>query len=292
MLGGCKMVKKSSFFERLFQKRGTGPGIQKSSPPIGAGPPRGNGGSHGPAPIAAAVAGTVAPPLPVNRLEPPAPPPVQPTEVETRKLSRKEDAIAAVTDGLSELGNLLRGINTRMEEGNERSGDLATRFENFPATARAQIELLGVISRQLEESRGSTRELMEKFGEMPDLLRGIHKVLERQAATEERTESTLTDFRNTMDRINGSIAELSQEHSASLKETHASFERNHAQSVRVFEQTQKETVQTFRQSQEGQSKQLAALLDSSGKMNRAILVFLIMIFTALVSIFVVVLGGR
>jgi hypothetical protein len=78
----------------------------------------------------------------------------------------------------------------------------------------------------------------------------------------------------------------------SLKETHASFERNHAQSVRVFEQTQKDSLQTFRQSQEGQSRQLAALLDSSGKMSRAILVFLIMIFTALVSIFVVVLSGR
>jgi hypothetical protein len=248
--------------------------------------PRGNGGSQGPSPVGVATATA-----PVNRLEPVTAPPLT-TEVETRRLSRKEDAIVAVTEGLSDLGNLLRGINTRMEEQNERSGTLAARFEDFPATARAQIELLGVISRQLEESRGSTRELMEKFGEMPDLLRGIHKVLERQAATEERTESTLAEFRNTMDRINGSIADLSHEHSASLKETHASFERTHAQSVRVFEQTQKESVQTFKHSQEGQSRQLAALLDSSGKMNRAILVFLIMIFTALVSIFVVVLSGR
>jgi hypothetical protein len=278
------MVNKSSFFDRLFHKRDAGPVPQKAGQAAGGGPARGNGGSAGGVHVAAAPAPQNV--QPVNRLEP------APVEAETRKLSRKEDAISAVTEGLSDLGNLLRGINSRMEEGNERSGLLATRFEDFPATTRAQIELLGVVSRQLEESRGSTRELMEKFGEMPDLLRGIHQVLERQAATEERTEGTLKDFRNTMDRINGSIAKLSEEHSVSLKETHASFERNHAQSVRVFEQTQKDSLQTFRQSQEGQSRQLAALLDSSGKMSRAILVFLIMIFTALVSIFVVVLSGR
>lgn len=302
------MVQKTKFLERLLQKwRGEDPskGAATRTTTVPRPDPLSRVASGGAAAAALPLGGAAPAVDPVNRFQPrpvekPAPEAVESRRVEeVRPASvplpvpvpvKKQHAINAVTNGLSDLGSLLRGIQGRMESQNERTGELVQKFDGLPAAVRAQIEFLGTISRQLEESRQSSALLVEKFGEMPDLLRGIHAVLEKQAATEARTEGTLVEFRQTMDRIHGAIATLSTEHANQIKDTWSSFERTQVQSVRVFEQTQKDAVQVFKQAQERQNQQLTHVIDHTFKMNRGILLFMVLMFAAVVALFVMLLN--
>jgi hypothetical protein len=300
------MVQKTKFLERLLQKwRGEDPsskGAATRTTTLPRPDPLSRVASGGAAAAALPLGGAAPAVDPVNRFQP------RPVEkpaaeaVESRRVEepvrpapvqvpvKKQHAINAVTNGLNDLGSLLRGIQGRMENQIERTGELVQRFEGLPAAVRAQIEFLGTISRQLEESRQNSATLVEKFGEMPDLLRGIHAVLEKQAATEARTEGTLVEFRQTMDRIHGAIATLSTEHANQIKDTWSSFERTQVQSVRVFEQTQKDAVQVFKQAQERQNQQLTHVIDHTFKMNRGILLFMVLMFAAVVALFVMLLN--
>jgi len=296
------MVRKASLFQKLFRKgqpaeeKKIQPVTRPAVTPLPAGarpaqPSRIGGGNGKGAPARPQVrAGLEADIRPEILLQPKPEPVKSEPRVEERPV-RKEDAQKAVVTGLKDLSSLLTGIQGHMEDQGRRTGKLLEKFEDLPETARAQIQFLERISTQLETQHNHTSELLQKFGQIPDLLAGVQRILETQQAADERRDQTLGRFRDTMDRINGSIAALNQDSTRSIQETAQTFERSHASSVKLFERAQQQTLDAFQRSAEVQGKALGSILQGSTRQNRAILLFLALIFLAMTGVFITMLAG-
>lgn len=204
----------------------------------------------------------------------------------------REDAAVALKDGFRELGSLLQGIHQRMDEQGQQSSKLNEKFIGLPDMAKAQVDFMSKVSEQLIEQKEKTGELLDKLSDLPTLLDGIHKTLERQAAVEERTEKNLRDFRSTMDRIHNSVGELTAQSQNAVTKTAESFERTNSRTTRAFEETQKQAYDTFRQSQEQSLNQLTKIVEKSSKSNRGIAVMLGLVFVAIVVLTVVLINAQ
>ena len=203
----------------------------------------------------------------------------------------REEAAMALTEGFRELGSLLQGIHERMDEQGRQSGALNEKFAGLPSMAQAQVDFMAKVSQQLVDQKEKTGALLEKLGGLPELLDGIHKTLERQAAVEERTEKNLRDFRSTMDRIHESVGDLTKHsHTAVTKATEA-FERTNSRTARVFEETQKQAFQTFQKSHEQSLEQLSKIVEKNGKASRGIIFMLGLICVAVVVLTVMLSKG-
>ena len=200
----------------------------------------------------------------------------------------REEAAAALNDGFRELGTLLQGIGSRMDEQGKQSASLNEKFTDLPAMAQAQVQFMTTISQHLTEQKAKTGELLDKLGGLPGLLDGIHKTLERQAAVEERTEKNLKDFRATMDKIHDSIGVLTTE----SKKATESFERANSRQTRVFEETQKSAFTTFEKTQSAQLTELSNAMNKAAQMNRGMIIMLTLVFAAMVALFAIVLGPK
>lgn len=208
-----------------------------------------------------------------------------------------------MVDGIKDLSGLLRGIRTGMDNQGERTEKLIKNFQDLPEAAKAQIQFLERISAQMESQHSHTSELLERFSQIPELLAGVQKILESQQAAEERRDQTLGRFRDTMERINTSIAVLNKDTKEAINTNARSFERGHAESVRTFEKKHSESVQAFELSQRqtldaflkashSQNEAMSSVLKGSTKQNRAILVFLILVFLVMSGALVAFLIGR
>lgn len=284
------MVRKSSFLDKLFGKRKDVSQLEESKADVGVlldkhGRPTHKHGRNvdvGPVanPPTAAAPG-------VDRTKPAnggsgggVPPEVQPV---TMHLGKRE-ATNALVDGFQDLSALLRGLDRRMEQQGQRTGDLNEKFTELPAMARAQVDFMSQVSRQLSDQKQRTGELLSKLTGLPALFEGIHKTLERQAATEERTEKNLTDFRQTMDRIHESIGTLAKGNQKAIKDTTESFERSSTRTTRAFEETQKQAYTSFEKTQSAQLGQLGQMIESSTRVNRWMIVTMVIVAFTLVAL--------
>ena len=204
---------------------------------------------------------------------------------------RREEAVVALTDGFKDLSTLLSGIKDRMDQQSKTTVDLNEKFVDLPGMAKAQVQFMTKISEQISVQKEKTGELLDKLAGLPDLLKGIHNTLEKQAKAEERSEKTLADFRGTMKQIHQSIGTLSAENKASMKQTTESFERTNSRTSRVFEESQKQAYKAFETTQAAQIEQIGKLVQRSGKMN-GMLVFLLIALVVSMVVMISILAGK
>ncbi|MFQ5507295.1 MAG: hypothetical protein ACE5F1_21215, partial [Planctomycetota bacterium] len=214
-------------------------------------------------------------------------------EVATTGLSRvlgrrKEAAALALTEGFHDLSSLLKGIQERMDGQDQRSAGLNEKFSELPAMAKAQVEFMGSISQQMLVQKEKTTELLTKLGGLPELLEGIHTALQKQAANEERTEKTLSEFRQTMNRMHDSMTTLTRENQDAVKESTQSLERVHTRTTRVFEDSQRQALDRFEKVQSTQLEQITKLMDRARNTNRGIGLMLFLMLGAIVALLGVV----
>lgn len=205
--------------------------------------------------------------------------------------AKREEVMQALTDGFKDLAALLRGIQDRMEEQGKRTGDLGEKVADLPALAKAQVEFMTAIRDTLVQQKEKTAELLERLGNLPEALEGIHRALEKQVAAEERSERTLAEFRASMNRIHASIGELSKESAAAVREATTSLERTHERTTKVFEKTQAQAYTAFEKAQRAHLAQLKTMMERTARMNRTIVVLLVIVFSGLAALFGIVLAG-
>src|SRR5690606_38051483 len=75
---------------------------------------------------------------------------VAPEQVAGRKISQKEEAQLAISDGFKELTSLLRGMQHRVEDQGERFAQAADGIARLPALQASQLELLRGIADRLD----------------------------------------------------------------------------------------------------------------------------------------------
>ncbi|MEM7203612.1 MAG: hypothetical protein AAF628_25330 [Planctomycetota bacterium] len=250
-----------------------------------------------------------------SRFEEPIAAPVTPAtpaaeRVSGRKLSSGEEAVVAMGEGFRELGSLVRGVHTRMEDQGERAQAALEHVSTLPALGRAQLDLLRGIAHQLEHQGKVGDQLLATLGGLPESLKGVEQALERTVATDERTSSTLAEFRTTMDRIQGSMDRMVQtsaaqaaaaqrmvqdssstaegvakalraERSDELQSLTSALSDARQQDVARLEKTSRESVEVVRKLHDAQVAHLDRLTREGNRFGQVVVVLLTMTFFAL-----------
>jgi hypothetical protein len=292
------VVKKSSFLEKLRHRWKTGAGVQVSKPV---------GRDKVPEPVQARIDGRI------DRRGGVA----APVEAaSSRKLSAREEAVSAITEGFADLSSLVRGVQARVEDSGARTGEIAGDVKVLPALARAQLETLQRLAAHLQRQGEVNEQLLVSLGGLPDLLSGVQAALDRVADADHRTAQTLEDFRTTMDRIEGAMEQmvdsaraqadattaLSRDHRAEQEEIVAAIRQGREEDVQTLVQTQREGVEriesatsqrleVLRKMQEEHAAHIGKLVTANGKWTQVVVVLLALTFFAIAGI-LAVLGLR
>jgi chromosome segregation ATPase len=264
----ASVVKKATLFERLFHPFRSGSGVRVED------------GAGQRLPSAAA---------PVER-------------VEGKKLTPREDAVSALSEGFAELGGILRGVQVRLEGEGAHVAAIEQHLQALPANAAAQLGLL-------EKIAGSLGDLPRVVAQIEGSLQGMQQALERATAADQRTSKTIEEFRAAMDRVQDTMhefvdssrvqaqsstrqADASQQLVTTLKEERRNesaqmqkafsslaegvdgIGKAQADANRALQQATQQSIEQLRAAQEDQATRLSRLVEQNGKWSRAVLVTL------------------
>jgi len=230
---------------------------------------------------------------------------VAPEQVAGRKISQKEEAQLAISDGFKELTSLLRGMQHRVEDQGERFAQAADGIARLPALQASQLELLRGIADRLDRQNAQNDVVVRSLGDLPELLGGVRAALERAAATDERTAATLDDFRTNMARIQDSMERMvdhSRQHAESARklagdqdqrtdELRSVLADGQERAAQQLERTQREGVAALRDASADQANRLGRLIEDGTRTHRAILIMLGLVFAGLVAVGVLLASG-
>lgn len=228
-----------------------------------------------------------------------------PAEVRsTRKMTDREEAVAALGEHFQELAGLMRGVQSRMDGQTQKLQDAADSLRNLPALGNRQLDLLKQVADRVERQNQVGENLARSLAGLPELLGNVEKALQRAAATDERTANTVREFQSTMDRIQGQMGKM-VEHSAeqaaatrtlaerreeSLQGLAQQVEQGQKQAVQELRRTTDEGLASLRRSNEDQSNRLHKVVEQHSGWNRAVLAGLGLVLLGMVVILVVLLA--
>ncbi len=274
------MVKKSSIFEKLKHRWKANAGVA-----VG----RADGGDRVAGEVPASrlgeVGGGMSASAPAER-------------VPGRKLSAKEEAVMAMGEGFRELSSLVRGVQTRMEDQGQRASRMAEEIASLPALGRSQLDLLKRMAEHLEKQNKVGDQLLGTMKGVPQALQGIEKALKDAAATEQRTAQTLGDFRSTMDRIQGSMSQMTasaktqadaasqlvRDQQGGQQKLVDSLSDSQREGIDRLESLTTKKLDAMRKAQDEQAARLSQLVSSTGRWSQVLVVLLSLTFFALAGI--------
>ncbi len=295
------MVKKASFFSRLKERWSSGSGVRveagrrggedakaridrvPTSGPAPQGTP-GNGGGR-PQGGSALVSGA-------------------PGDVRsTRKLNDREEASMALGQHFQELSGLLRGVQARMDRQGDRLTEAAASLGQLPALSHQQLAMLQQLAGQVERQNQVGENLARTLTGLPDLLKNVEHALQRAAATDERTASTVREFQATMDRIQGQMGKMVEHSAQNVEATKALAERREEslkglatemrqgqdQAVKQLRDATDQGLASLRRTHEDQSNRLHKVVEEHAGWNRAVLVVLGIVVLGMGAILAVLL---
>ncbi|MCA8956562.1 MAG: hypothetical protein KDC87_10845 [Planctomycetes bacterium] len=201
-----------------------------------------------------------------------------------RRLSPAEDLSMAINESFTELSSLMRGVQVRMEDQGTRLSKMGEDMHKLPVVAEAQLVVLRRLADQLDKQQEMQGTMVRAFGDLPEVMKGVQRSLERSAATDDRTASTLSEFKQTMARIQGTMGEMVD---AAKQQAQAagSLANGQAATVKQLETSTQGGLEALRWAQEDQANRLAKMVGEGSRWNRAVLVMLVLSFAALVAIF-------
>ncbi len=229
-----------------------------------------------------------------------------------RKMSDSEKGLVAVNEGFKELTQVMRGMQSRLDSQAEESSRAASDIHRLPAINQAQLELLRRMSEHMDRQNQSTDVMATHLGELPKVMSELREALDRASAIDERTSSTLDQFRGNMDRIHSSMAKMvdnsSQQAEAASSLLRAQRDHLDGFSQRMDEErgqqveavgsivgnleTVTETgMDNLRKAQADQSTRLGKLIAEGTRASRAIMILLALTFLALVVISILLVVG-
>lgn len=286
------MVKKSSFFEKLKHRWKSGPGVSVASSPRDAKPTDA---------VEARLESKVDDGGKLSAF-------AETNRVAGRKLTAKEEARLALGEGFQELSGLVRGVQARVDNQDSRAARMAQEIQALPALGRSQLEMLQKMASHFERQTEVGAELLNKLGGLPEMLGGVQQALAKATATDERTADTLDQFRETMDRIGGSMeqmVETSKTHASAATDLVRGRQAEEERVVDVLQQgrdallaSQRDGVQrietatatrldSIRRQHEDQTQRLSKLVTDNGKWAQLLVVLLSLTFFAIAGILAV-----
>lgn len=264
------MVKKTSLLNKLVGRWRTSAGLEVHEA---------TRTSDGPSPSGSRLPSSRAKPVPVE-------PEVaevlaQPVAERTsgRKLSVKEEALLTMDGGLKELASLMRGVQVRLDAEGAQVGEMAQDIKMLPALGQAQLDALRAVATQLEQQGRVGERLLQTMADLPHTLSGLRSTLDKVVATDERTASTLGEFRSAMDSIQDSMRQMvdqsraQADSTAKLMESRDDRAERLAESLSTMARVEKDKVERLASSlehavgsQREQGEKLARSMESAVSM--------------------------
>jgi hypothetical protein len=107
--------------------------------------------------------------------------------VEAQVMARQEEMSLKLQEGFNGLSNVLRGIDTKIDQQQKTSEELIVSVQRIPElmkdvpeASRAGVELLSTLSRVLEHQGRTTSELLAKMRELPGSLEAMEQRVQEQ----------------------------------------------------------------------------------------------------------------
>jgi hypothetical protein len=179
-----------------------------------------------------------------------------PDRLGDRRLNRKEETAQKLSEGFDDLSGLLKSINQKLEDSNDRGRMLADSIDelpevlrSIPETNRAQIEFLGTISKQLDLQTVRSGELIEHFRSLPEILKSIPA---SQQAHAEQLQSIAAQLSENSTRQMGQFQGLQKSQQQAL----VAFQSTQNKSLNLFHKAQQQSLSMFKGSQAMQSRQI------------------------------------
>ncbi|MHC5064102.1 MAG: hypothetical protein ACYTG5_09020 [Planctomycetota bacterium] len=229
-----------------------------------------------------------------------------------RKMSDSEKGLVAINEGFKDLAQAMHGMQTRLDSQAEDTARTASDVHRLPAINQAQVELLRRMSEHMDRQNQSTDLMATHLADLPKVMAELREALDRASAIDERTSSTLDQFRGNMDRIHNSMAEM-VDNSAQQADAASSLLRAQRDHLDGFSQRMNEErdqqveavgsivgnletvtetgMDGLRKAQADQSTRLGKLIAEGTRASRAILILLSLTFLALVVISVLLVVG-
>ena len=212
-----------------------------------------------------------------------------------RKLGAKEEATVAIRDGFQELASLLRGMQVRTDAQGQQVHQLAERLASLPDLGNQQLAVLERLADRLEQQGQNQQLVLQSVGSLPETLEGVRVALERAAAVDERTGSTLAEFQSHMARIEQSMDRMVDASRDLANAPQQGVERaveglgkaqaaQQEQLVQKLASSQTDSLQSLRDAQADQARRLGELVEDGTRTNRAILILLGLVFLGLVVV--------
>lgn len=207
-----------------------------------------------------------------------------------RKVSQKEAAQLTMNSGFQELSTLLKGVEGHMGDSAGKLDELNTHVSQLPAAAQEQVAMLKTLVGQLEKQNQMNGMMVETFAELPSVMKGVKESLEKSAVTDERTASTLDEFKGTMDRIQGSMGSM-VETSQAQADAASAIASDHKEGVQNLESATAEGLEALRKAQEDQANRMAKIATEAGRSNRAVVILLVFGVATMVAIFAAIMNN-
>jgi len=219
----------------------------------------------------------------------------------TRKLSDREEAMVAIGTHFQDLASLMRGVHSRMDTQVGKLGEAAEALAQLPALGNQQLELLRGLSGHMERQNVLGDQIARSLSGLPNLLQNVETALQRAAASDERTATTVRDFHGTLEHVQASMGKI-VEHSESQAQSARNLSEKREESLRALaqnmEQVQQQAVadlrtsahdsmQTLRRSQDDQTNRLQKAVREQAGWNKAVLA--VLGFVVLVTITMLVM---
>jgi predicted nucleic acid-binding Zn-ribbon protein len=302
---GRTMVKQGSFFQRLKERFGSGSGVRVdstgSSGASGGSGPAAAGKPAGKVATSTSVPPPAARPTPVQRVEPEralrdlaSEPNVDVRS--SRKMSDREEAMAALGTHFQELTSLLRGSQARVDDQLSQIVAATGALVQLPTLGQQQLDTLRALSSQMERQNVLGEQLASTMARLPNLLENVETALARAAATDERTSETVREFQATMDRIHSAMGQmvqhgeqhvrtaqqLAEKRDGELKELATGIASSQraavgelkdaaASGMKTLERSHDEALASLRRTHEDQSNRLQHVVREHAGWNRAVL---------------------
>lgn len=220
----------------------------------------------------------------------------------SRRLTPQEDASLAMRDGFQELGSLLRGMQSRIDNQGEQLAKTMENVNQLPAIGQQQLETLRRLADRFDRQSEQSAVLARSLGDLPQTLKAVQQSLDRAAATDERQAKSLDEFRSNMSRINDSMSKMvdhSKSESAAARAMVESERKALSQSIDSLSKQQKSAtedaatrlgaahdsgVKALTKIQQQQAQRLEQLVESGSKTNRWVVTLLALVFVALVVV--------
>jgi len=204
-----------------------------------------------------------------------------------RKISRREETAIKISEGLTELSQLMKCVGDQLDTQQRERVDLSQAMrplheflESYPKTAERSTAALEAIRDEVAEQRKSSNVLVEKISELPEAIRELPVVGKQQVTL---LQGVLRNAEEHNRKLTEVLATVESATSRNVDAIH-DLKDLQKEALEVMTRTQQETYREFDRRSNRQQKDLASMISRTNKHHAVLMVVFLLVTLCAVSL--------